>query len=70
MSEDLKYYQKKGIDMSPSEKRDNISRIMDLDEFNCNKFLNKFKNDSLEKRVERVEKILGFIGALEKWEEQ
>lgn len=65
----MEYYQKKGKDMTAQEKKNNIERVHQLNDFNCEKFLPEFKKDSLEKRIERVEKILGFIGALEKWEE-
>lgn len=32
-------------------------------------FSAKWKDQPLEKRITRVEKILGFIGALENWED-
>jgi hypothetical protein len=65
----MEYYQKAGKDMTFEEKKNNIQRIQKLEDFNCEKFLPMFKEDSIDKRVERIEKILGFIGALEKWEE-
>ena len=60
---------KKGRDMTYEEKVKNVERVLNLPDYRGKELLTKWKNDSLEKRISRVEKILAFIGAFEKYDE-